>query len=79
MTHSAAVGGNILDLSVRRGAARAGREQGRHIAARDVAALWVDPRPERAARNPQSQRDRGELTCSANGATASSGTDRAIR
>jgi NTE family protein len=36
----AAVGGNILDPAVREGAARAGREQGRRIAASDVAALW---------------------------------------
>jgi NTE family protein len=35
-----AVGGNIPDPSVREGAARAGREQGRRIAALDVASLW---------------------------------------
>lgn len=36
----AAVGGNLLDPKVREGAARAGREQGRRIAALNIAALW---------------------------------------
>jgi NTE family protein len=36
----AAVGGNLLDPSVREGAARAGREQGRRIADLSVASLW---------------------------------------
>jgi NTE family protein len=38
----AAVGGNLLDPSVRESAARAGREQGRNIAGGDVASLWQD-------------------------------------
>ncbi|HXE59800.1 MAG TPA: patatin-like phospholipase family protein [Gemmatimonadaceae bacterium] len=36
----AAVGGNLLDPKVQDGAARAGREQGRRIAALNVAAVW---------------------------------------
>jgi NTE family protein len=36
----AAVGGNLLDPSVREGAARAGREQGQRIADLSVASLW---------------------------------------
>jgi NTE family protein len=36
----AAVGGNLLDPSVREGAARAGREQGRNIATHEMASLW---------------------------------------
>jgi NTE family protein len=36
----ASVGGNLLDPSVREKAARAGREQGRSVAALCVASLW---------------------------------------
>lgn len=36
----ASVGGNLLDASVRERAARAGREQGRSVTARQVASLW---------------------------------------
>jgi NTE family protein len=36
----AAVGGNLLDPRVQESAARAGREQGRRIAAMKIAAVW---------------------------------------
>lgn len=36
----ASVGGNLLDPSVRKSAARAGLEQGRHIVALNIASLW---------------------------------------
>ena len=36
----ASVGGNLLDPSTRESTARAGREQGRHVAALKVASLW---------------------------------------